>query len=31
MPIKEIGPAKIPNLGLGTFQTDADKTADLAG
>ena len=29
MPIKEIGPAKIPNLGLGTFQTDAGKTAEI--
>lgn len=29
MPIKHIGPAKIPNLGLGTFQTDAGKTAEI--
>ncbi|SFG23899.1 Aldo/keto reductase [Palleronia marisminoris] len=29
MPIKEIGPARIPNLGLGTFQTDAGKTAEI--
>ena len=29
MPITEIGPARIPNLGLGTFQTDAGKTAEI--
>ncbi|WP_375261563.1 aldo/keto reductase [Palleronia sp.] len=29
MPIKHIGPARIPNLGLGTFQTDAGKTAEI--
>ncbi len=29
MPVTPIGPAKIPSLGLGTFQMDGGKTADL--
>ncbi len=29
MPVQKIGPARIPSLGLGTFQIEAEKTADL--
>ncbi len=29
MSVKEIGPARIPSLGLGTFEIDAEKTADI--